>query len=383
MKFTDNQQLAIDTARTFIERKVAPIASRIDELEEFPLDNIREMGRLGLLGLPYPDQWGGSGLDYLTYSTIIREIAAVCASTAMTVVAHSTLTAFPIFEFGTDSQKEAYLKPLFSGDKIGAFALTEPSAGSDMFSMETKAVAKGDNYILNGSKIFVTNANVSDVFVVAAKTAPDRNLMGLSVFVLEKGMPGFTVSGRQDKKLGMRGSDTGELVFDDAVVPRRNLLGKPSMGLKVLHETLTTARIGMAAIALGISMGAREHCLRHVRERKQFGKHLYHFQSIKNMLADMTMYIEACKLLLEHAAAMKDRGEGITQASAEAKLFASDMAMNVTRNAIQIFGGSGYCCELPLERFFRDAKLTEIGDGTSEILRVIIADEAVKKASRE
>ncbi len=380
MEHTDFQKILIDTAKKFISRRIAPIARDIDEKEQFPLENVKEMGRLGLLGIPYPEQYGGADLDYVIYSTVIREIARVCASTAMTVVAHTGLTANPIFLFGTEEQRLKYLSPLASGEKIGAFGLTEPNAGSDISSIETIAKRSGDHYILNGTKIFITNANVADIFVIAAKTSPKRGMVGISIFILEKGMNGFKASGRKEKKLGMRGSDTGELIFQDVIVPKENLIGKENFGFKVLHETLVGARIGMAAIAVGISEGAQKHCLEYVKQRKQFGEHLYHFQSIKNMLADMEMNINAASLLLQKVAAMKDQERDITKEASEAKLFASEMVMKITKDAIQIFGGYGYSQELPLERFFRDAKITEIGDGTSEIQRLIIANEIIKKS---
>ena len=379
MKYTDLQKMVINTAKQFISKEIAPLASIIDEKEEFPLKNFKQMGRLGLLGIPYPENCGGTGLDYLTYSTVVREIAKVCASTAMTVVSHTGLTANPIFAFGTEEQKLKYLKPLLSGEKIGAFGLTEPNAGSDISSMEIMARKNENHYVLNGSKILITNANVADTFVIAAKTSREKGMMGISIFILERGMQGFRSSGKREKKLGMRGSDTGELIFQDVIVPKKNLIGKENLGLKILHQDLVCARIGMAAIALGISEGAQKHCLEYVKQRKQFGQYLYHFQSIKNMLADMEMNISAAGLLLQKAAAMKDEGKDITKESSEAKLFASETATKITKDAIQIFGGYGYTREFPLERFFRDAKITEIGDGTSEIQRLIIADEIIKR----
>ncbi len=383
MGLSDVQKMAIDTAKDFIKKEIAPIAGLIDEKEEFPLRNIKEMGGLGLLGIPYPEKYGGAGFDYMTYSTIIREIAKACASTAMTVVSHTSLTGNPIFMFGSEEQKLKYLKPLLSGDKIGAFGLTEPNAGSDISAIETTAEKRDDHYVLNGTKIFITNANVADIFVIAAKTSPQKGMMGISVFVLERGTKGFGASGKKEKKLGMRGSDTGELIFEDVVVPKENMIGKENFGLRILHENLVCARIGMTAIALGIAEGAQTLCLEYVKERKQFGQHLYHFQSIKNMLADMEMNISAADLLLQKVASMKDEGKDITKEASEAKLFASDMVMKTTKDAIQIFGGYGYMREFPLERFYRDAKITEIGDGTSQIQRVIIADEVIKKFPKE
>ncbi|HDZ00169.1 MAG TPA: acyl-CoA dehydrogenase [Nitrospirae bacterium] len=379
MQYTELQKMAIDTAGEFTRKKIAPAAGLIDEREEFPLANFKEMGRLGLLGIPYPEKYGGVGLDYVTYSAVVREIAKVCASTAMTMVAHTGLTANPIFNSGTEEQKLKYLKPVASGEKIGAFGLTEPSAGSDISSIQTTAKRREDHYVLNGAKIFITNANVADIFIIAAKTSQEKGMMGISIFILEKGMNGFKSSGKKERKLGMRGSDTGELIFQDVIVPKENLIGKENLGFKILHQTLVSARIGMAAIALGISEGAQRYCLEYVKQRKQFGEYLHHFQSIKNMLADMEMNINAADLLLQKVAVMKDEGRNITKEASEAKLFASETVMKITRDAIQIFGGYGYSQELPLERFFRDAKVTEIGDGTSEIQRLIIANEVIKK----
>lgn len=382
MEYTDVQKMVIDNAKAFIEKNIATIANEIDEEEKFPLEMFREMGRHGLLGIPYPEEYEGIGLDYVTYTAFVREIAKVCASTAMTVVAHSCLTCNPIYEFGSEKQKNDFLKPLLNGEKIGAFALSEPNCGSDISSLETKAVEIEDNYIINGSKTFITNANIADYYIVAAKTAPEKEIMGISMFLIEKGMEGVTTSKKKERKLGMRGSDTGELIFNNVVVPKDNLIGRKNFGFKILHKTLVSARLGMAAVAIGISEGAQKHCLEYVRQRKQFNKYLYNFESIKNMLADMEMNINAASLLLQKAALMKDNRKDITKEASEAKLFASEVATKTTKDAIQIFGGYGYSRDLPLERFFRDAKLTEIGDGTSEIQRIVIADELIRKAQK-
>ncbi len=370
--------MVLDKAVEIIAKEVAPNASTIDRTEEFPEETIKTIGKLGLLGIPYPEEYGGIGMDYSTYVSVIEEMAKVCASSAMTVVAHTTLTGYPLFRFGSAKQKAAFLTRLASGASLGAYALTEPSAGSDVSGIQTTAVADGDRFILNGSKIFITNANYADIFIVAAMTSPKQGAMGMSVFVVEAGTEGFRASGKRERKLGMRGSDTGELIFDHAVVPGENLIGKKNFGLKVLHETLVTARIGMAAIALGIAEGAQRHCLQYVKERRQFGQSLSHFQTIKNMLADMEMNISAARLLVREAVERKDQGLNVVKAASEAKLFASEVATRVTKDAVQIFGGYGYSQEYPLERLFRDAKLTEIGDGTSEMQRLIIADEVLK-----
>ncbi|MFB0840720.1 acyl-CoA dehydrogenase family protein [Paenibacillus oleatilyticus] len=382
LEYGEVRKAVFDTAETFIKRKVRPIASETDEREQFPLDNIREMGRLGLLGIPYPKEYGGLELDYATYTDFVKELAKACASTAMTVVAHTSLTCNPVSAFGTEEQKARYLQPMLSGEKIGAFALTEPGSGSDMSSMQTKAVEAGDHYVLDGSKIFVTNGNYADYYIVPAKTAPEKKLLGISVFLLEKGMQGLSTSGKKERKLGMRSSDTGELILDGVKVPKTCLIGRKNFGLDILHQTLVSARLGMAAIAVGIAEEAKQYCISYVKQRKQFDQYLYHFQSVKNMLADMEMNINAADLLLQKAARMKDNGEKYAKEASEAKLFASEVATRVTKDAIQLFGGYGYSRDLPLERFFRDAKLTEIGDGTSEIQRLIIADELIKRGSR-
>jgi alkylation response protein AidB-like acyl-CoA dehydrogenase len=368
----------LSCGREFVRKAIAPIARDADEKEEFPLEAFREMGRFGLFGAPYPERYGGAGMDYTTYTGLIREVARVCASTAMTAVAHATLTCGPVFAAGSEYLKERCLPALLSGDKIGAFAMTEAGAGSDISGIETRAELDGDFYVLNGSKLFITNANVADTAVVVAKTSPRAGLLGLSLFVVDKGTPGFSTSGRHERKLGMRASDTGELLFNNARVPRESLIGHKNRGFEVLQQTLAAARLDMAAIALGIAEEARDLCLDHVLQRKQFGSALHRFQLIKAMLADMEVRISAAELLLNKGLRLRDEGKPFVKEASEAKLFASEMAVAVTKDAIQIHGGYGYCRDLPLERFYRDAKLTEIGDGTSEIQRLIIADEAIK-----
>lgn len=373
------RQIVLESTDAFIAGYVAPIAQEIDENERFPLDNLKEMGRIGLTGIPFPQAYEGLELDYATYLTVIRRIARTCASTAMTLVSHSTLSCTPIQVFGSEEQKRAFLRPMILGEKIGAFALTEPNSGSDMASMQTTAVEKEDYYEITGSKAFITNANVADYYIVAAKTAPEKKSLGISLFVLEKDMPGVYTAAKKEKKLGMRGSDTGGLTFDHVKVPKTHLIGKRNFGLKILHHTLVSARLGMAAIAIGISEEAQKLCLEYVRQRKQFDQYLFQFQSIQNMLADMEMEINASELLLDKAVRLKEEGKPYTKEASEAKLFASEMANRVTKNAVQIFGGYGYSRDLPLERFYRDAKLTEIGDGTSEIQRMIIVEELMRK----
>lgn len=378
----DYDNIILSYGREFVNKVIAPIAGETDEKEEFPLEAFREMGRFGLFGTPYPERYGGAGLDYMTYTGLIREVAKVCAATAMTVVSHATLTCNPIFTSGGDQLKERFLRPLISGEKIGAFAMTEAGSGSDISSLQTSAEESDDCYILNGSKLFITNANVADIVVVVAKTSPRAGLLGLSLFVVEKGTPGFFATGRRERKLGMRASDTGELVFCDARVPKENLIGRKNRGFEVLQRTLPAARLDMAAIAIGISEGARDLCVDYVTQRKQFGKPLYRFQLVKGMLANMETSISAADLLLKKGVSLRDQGKSFVKEASEAKLFASEMAVAVTKDAIQIHGAYGYSRDLPLERFFRDAKLTEIGDGTSEIQRLIIADEMIKARTR-
>ncbi|MEY9633424.1 alkylation response protein AidB-like acyl-CoA dehydrogenase [Bradyrhizobium japonicum] len=366
----------------FVAKAIAPIAAAADEAEAFPLDAFRQMGTFGLYGTHYPARYGGCGLDYTTYIGLIREVAKACAATAMTALSHATLACDPIFAGGNEELKRRLLPPLIAGEKIGAFAMTESESGSDISSIRTKAEETDEGYVLNGAKLFITNANIADVAVVVAKTSDAASALGLSLFVIEKGTPGFHASGRRERKLGMRASDTGELIFRDSPVPKQNLLGRKNRGFDILQRTLPTARLGMAAIAMGITERVRDLCVDHVLRRRQFGKPLYRFQLIQRMLADMEMNISAADLLLNKATRLRDEGKSFFKEAAEAKLFASEAAVAATRDAIQIHGAQGYCRDLPLERFFRDAKLTEIGDGTSEIQRLIIADEMIKARTR-
>jgi alkylation response protein AidB-like acyl-CoA dehydrogenase len=376
----DNSILA--SGRDFVEKVIAPIAGEADENEEFPLQAFREIGKFGLFATPYPERYGGMDMGYATYTGLIREVAKVCAAMAMTVVSHATLACNPIFICGSEQLKQKFLRPLISGEKIGAFAMTEAGSGSDISAIQTSAEESGDGYILNGSKLFITNANVADTVVVVVKTAPHAGLLGISLFVVEKGTPGFSATGKRERKLGMRASDTGELVFCNARVPKENLIGRKNRGFEILQRTLPAARLDMAAIAIGISEGARDLCVDYVIQRKQFGRPLYRFQLVQSMLANMEMHISAADLLLRKGLEMRDQGKSFVKEASEAKLFASEMAVAVTRDAIQIHGANGYSRDLPLERFFRDAKLTEIGDGTSEIQRLIIADEMIKARTR-
>jgi len=379
---TDTDSMVADArraGRAFARRVVAPVAAAADEREEFHPEVFRAMGRFGLFGAAMPPCYGGSGLDGRAYTDMIREVARVCASTAMTAVAHTTLATTPILRAGTDDLKRRLLPPLIRGDAIAAFAMTEADSGSDIASIHTTAVEDGDHYRLTGAKAFITNANVADVIVVVAKTAPTAGVLGLSLFAVEKGTPGFTAAGRRERMLGMRGADLGGLVFTDARVPKENLIGRLNRGFEILQETLPAARLDMAAIAIGIAERARDLSVAHALRRKQFGKPLARFQMIQTMLADMETSISAARLLLDQGLRRRARGAHFVKEASMAKLFASETAVTVTRAAIQIHGAVGYCRDLPLERLYRDAKLTEIGDGTSEIQRLIIADDMTKR----
>ncbi|MEJ2240311.1 MAG: acyl-CoA dehydrogenase family protein [Gemmatimonadales bacterium] len=356
LDLNDGQREAVARAVEVIKQEIEPNAAHIDRNEEFPEKTIRGLGKHGLLGMPFPPEYGGAGLDLITYCSVMEEMGKVCASTASTVDAHTTMVGLSILQFGSDEQRENYLPQLASGAALGAFALTEPNAGSDVAGIETSAVKDGDHYVLNGRKSLIANANHADVFVVAGKTAPDRGMMGISAFIIEKGTDGFSV-------------------------PTRNLLGRANFGLKILHETLVTDRITTASIAVGLAEGARRQAVAYSKVREQSGKAISQFQSVKNLLADMEVGITAARLLVREAATLKQHGDDATRAASVAKLFASETAMRVTKDAVQVLGGVGYTQAYPVERLFRDAKYTEIVDGTSELQRIIIADEVIRRHS--
>lgn len=377
MELTEEQKLIRRTVRKFAEEVLEPRAAEIDEKEEFPVDSVKRMAEEGFLGLIFPEEYGGSGLDTLCYTIATEEISRVCGSTGLTFAAHISLGCHPIYAFGTDEQKKKFLTPLARGEKIGAFGLTEPNAGSDAGGTETRAVRAGDKYVVNGTKIYITNASYADVFTFAAVTDPKSGNNGISAIIVEKGTPGFRV-GSKERKLGCRGSDTAELVFEDCEIPVENLLGEENDGFRVFMHTLDGGRISIAAMALGIAQGAFERALAYSKERKQFGRPISEFQLVKAMLADMATDIEAARHLTYGVSRLKDRGAPFTKEAAMAKLFASEVAMKTTTKAVQILGGAGYMKDHPVERYFRDAKLTEIGEGTSEIQRLVIAREVLK-----
>jgi butyryl-CoA dehydrogenase len=377
MQLSDEHIMIRKMVREFAEAEVKLVAQEIDETCEFPWETVKKMGELGLMGMPFPEELGGGGGDTLGYTIGVEEISRVCASTGITMAAHTSLGCYPIFDFGTEEQKKKYLPDIASGRKLAAFGLTEPNAGSDAGATETTAVRDGDHYVINGTKCFITNASTAETFVVTTMTDKEKRTRGISAFILEKGMPGFK-PGKKESKLGVRGSDTGELIFEDCRVPAENLLGKEGEGFKVFLCTLDGGRISIGAMALGIAQGALDASVKYSKERKQFGASISSFGAIQNMLADMATEVEASRLLVYDVSLAKDRGERIIKEAAMAKLFASETAMKATRMAIQIHGGYGYMREYDVERFYRDAKITVIGEGTTEIQKLVIARELLR-----
>ncbi len=376
MELTEEQKMVIDMVRDFARNEVAPRAAEIDESAEFPWDNVRKMGELGLMGIPFPEEWGGSGFGELTYAMAVEEIAKACASTAITMAAHTSIGTAPIFQYGTEEQKKKYLIPLAKGEMIGAFAMTEPNAGSDVGSTESTAVKKGDVYVLNGSKIFCTNAGVADVLVTSARVGNENGVKGITTFLVEKDMPGL-VMGKKENKMGWRASDTRQFSMEDMEVPVSNLLGVEGSGFRQNMEILEGGRISIAALSLGIAEAALEASIAYSEQRKQFGRSIGHFQAIRFKIADMATGIEAGKLLTYHAARLRDRGLPHGKEAGMAKLFCSELATRSAMEAIQIHGGYGYIKEYPVERYLRDAKVCEIGEGTSEIQRIVIARQVM------
>lgn len=369
---TEEQQMIRDMVREFAVEKVEPRSAEIDRNSRFPVETFAEMAELGLMGLPIPEAYGGGGADYLAYAVAIEELARVCASTALGLAAHTSLVCMPIYLFGNEAQKQAWLPALASGAALGAYGLTEPNAGSDAGGTRTTAARQGAKYIVNGSKIFITNANYASTFIATAATGPGEGTKGISALIFGKDTPGFSLGGK-DEKLGMRGSDWGTLQFDNAEIPVENRLGEEGEGFKYFMRTLDNGRISIGALAVGIAQGALDKALRYARERRQFGKAIAEFQAIQFMLADMAMEIEAARLLVYQAARLKLAGRPFTREASMAKLFASEVAMRAANHAIQIHGGYGYTKDFPVERYLRDAKLCEIGEGTSEIQRMVIA----------
>ena len=358
--------------REFAQNEVKPLAEEIDEEERFPEETVKKMAKLGMMGIYFPKEYGGAGADVLAYSMAVEELAKVCGTTAVVVSAHTSLCCAPIFENGTEEQKKKYLPKLCSGEWIGAFGLTEPNAGTDASGQQTTAVLEGDHYVLNGSKIFITNAGFANVFIVFAMTDPKAGNHGISAFIVERDFPGFSI-GKHEKKMGIRGSSTCELIMEDCIVPKENLLGKEGKGFKIAMQTLDGGRIGIASQALGLGEGAVNEAVKYTQERVQFGRRLSQFQNTQFQLADMHTRMQAAQYLVYAAAMKKQLHEDYSMDASMAKLFAAEAASDVTRRAVQLFGGYGYTREYPVERMMRDAKITEIYEGTSEVQRMVIS----------
>ena len=387
LTLTEEQELTRRAARDFAMEKILPRAAEIDEQGKIPPEILREMGALGFMGTYVPERYGGPGLDAVSYALVVEEINRACASTGVVLCSHMSLAVDPILNHGSDAQKEKYLPRLARGEWIGCFALSEPASGSDAAAMRTSARRDGDHWILNGTKNFITNGSLANVAIVFAQTQGEGPLSaerqaqkrkGIAAFIVDKGTPGFSV-GKLEKKLGIRGSDTAQLIFQDARVSAENLLGEVSEGYRIALSTLDGGRISIAAQAVGIARACLEDSLAYATQREAFGKKIADFQAIQWMLADMATEIDAARLLTWRAAAMKDAGEDYILAAAEAKLFASDVAVKASRDCVQIFGGYGYLKDFPAERHYRDAKITEIYEGTSEIMKLVIAEEIFKE----
>jgi alkylation response protein AidB-like acyl-CoA dehydrogenase len=371
-KLSDEHDMIRKLVRDFAKAEVAPSAAERDAEERFDRPLFDKMASLGLTGIPWPEQYGGIGSDYLAYVIAVEELSRVCASTGVTLSAHTSLAGWPLYKFGSEAQKQTYLRLLAEGTKIGAYALTEPGSGSDAGGMKTTARREGDTYILNGSKIFITNGGIADVYIVFALTDPQSKQRGTSAFIVESGTPGFSV-GKKESKLGIRSSPTTEIIFEECQIPARNLLGAQGQGFKIAMQTLDGGRNGIAAQAVGIAQGALDAAVAYAKERHQFGKPIIEQQGIAFKLADMAMNIEAARLLTYQAAWLESEGLPYGKESAMSKLFAGDTAMKVTTEAVQVFGGYGYMKDYPVERFMRDAKITQIYEGTQEIQRLVIS----------
>ena len=370
--FAEEQQEIIDMLHDFCVKEVAPLAAEIDEQERFPEETWHKLAEMGMMGIFLPEEYGGAGLDYLTYIGCCEELAKHCATTSVMVSTHTSLCCWPIMTFGTEEQKQKYLPDLCSGEKLGAFGLTEPGAGTDAAMQKTVAEDKGDHWLINGSKIFITNAGYASTFVIFAMSDTSLVTNGISAFIVDRDTPGFRV-GAHEKKMGIRGSSTCELIFEDCKVPKENLLGEIGKGFKIAMMTLDGGRIGIAAQALGIAQAAIDATIKYDTERVQFGKRISQFQNTQFQLADMQTKVDAARLLIYRAAQAKQDGEKHSHLAAMAKLFASETASDVTRRCLQLIGGYGYTREYPFERMMRDAKITEIYEGTSEVQRMVIS----------
>jgi butyryl-CoA dehydrogenase len=371
-ELSKEQQMARGLFESFAEKEVKPLAQELDEEERYPDETVEKMQHYGFMGIPVSREYGGQGCDVLTYILCVEELSKVCGTTGVIVAAHTSLACDPIEKYGTEEQKRKYLVPLASGKAVGAFALTEPGAGSDASGQQTKAVLEGDHYVLNGSKIFITSGGKAGIYVIFAMTDKSKGNRGISAFIVERAFPGFSI-GKKELKMGIRGSSTTELVFQNCIVPKENLLGEEGKGFGIAMGTLDGGRISIAAQALGIAQGAYNETVKYVKERKQFGSPLSKFQNTQFKIADMYSRIESARLLVYRAAMAKESGKRFSVESATAKLFAAETAMAVTTQCVQLHGGYGYTRDYPVERMMRDAKITEIYEGTSEVQRMVIA----------
>ncbi len=374
---TKEQQMVRNVMKEFTEKEVKPIAAEIDETERFPRETVEKMAKCNMLGIPFPIEYGGAGGDELAYAIAVEELSKACATTGVILSAHTSLGCWPIYKYGTEEQKRKYLIPLAKGEHLGAFGLTEPNAGTDAAGQQTTAILDGDDYILNGSKIFITNGGQADTYIIFAMTDKSKGTRGISAFIVEKDFPGFSI-GKIEEKMGIRASATAELIFQNCRVPKENLLGKEGEGFKIAMSTLDGGRIGIAAQALGIAAGALDETVKYLKERQQFGRPIAKFQGIQWMVADMATEIEAARLLVYRAAYNKANNLPYNKEAAMAKLFAANCAMNVTTKCVQLFGGYGYTKDYPMERMMRDAKITEIYEGTSQVQQMVIAAQVLK-----
>ncbi len=375
--YTKQEELFLQMIREFAEKEVKPLAAEVDEEERFPMETVQKMAKIGLMGIPVPKQYGGAGGTNLMYGMAVEELSRVCATTGVILSAHTSLCVAPIMENGTEEQKQRYLPKLASGEWIGAFGLTEPNAGTDAAGQQTTAVLDGDEWVLNGSKIFITNGSYAHVFIVIAMTDKSLGTKGISAFIVEKTDPGFSI-GKKEKKMGIRGSATTELIFEECRIPKDRQLGQLGKGFGLAMKTLDGGRIGIASQALGIAQGAMDETVKYTKERKQFGRSIAQFQNTQFQMADLETKVQAARLLVRAAHYKKDHGIPYSADAAMAKLFAAETAMEVTTKAVQFHGGYGYTREYPVERMMRDAKITEIYEGTSEVQRMVIAGKLFK-----
>ncbi|MDR5659816.1 acyl-CoA dehydrogenase [Serpentinicella sp. ANB-PHB4] len=373
---TKEQEMIQKMIRDFTENEVQPLAAEVDENHRFPTETVEKMAKYGLLGMIIPKQYGGAGADDLSYAMVVEELSRACATTGVIESAHSSLCCWPIIKFGNDEQKKRFLPDLAKG-KLGAFGLTEPNAGTDAAGQQTTAVLDGDEYVINGSKIFITNGGYAETYIVIAVTDRAKGVKGTSAFIVDSSTPGFSI-GKVEKKLGIKGSSTTELVFENMRIPKANLLGKEGQGFKIAMQTLDGGRIGIAAQALGIAQGALDETIKYVQEREQFGRPLSKFQNTQFQIADMETKIQASRHLVYSAACAKQEGKPYAKLAAMAKLFAAETSMEVTTKAVQLHGGYGYTADYPVERMMRDAKITEIYEGTSEVQKMVIAGSVIK-----